>query len=171
MRKIAFPAIRTLPGILAFVLCALPMHGQTANTGAVAGTVIDPSGALVPRAAVVVIGQATGEERDLTTDAQGFSVPFLTPGNYDLTVRAPGFEPLILKNVQVQITEVSRLKIQLTISGEKKQITLSFDRRRTGLLPSESVSSSYPSWICDRRSCSTSVSFGGRLAAFFFAIV
>src|SRR6201981_663720 len=119
MWKIAIPAI-------AVVLCALPMHGQTANTGAIAGTVIDPSGALVPRAAVVVNSQATQEERDLTTDAAGnFSVPFLTPGNYDLTVRAPRFEPLVLKSVQVQITEVSRLKLQLTISGEKKQITVS----------------------------------------------
>src|ERR1700758_2577372 len=121
MWKIAIPAI-------AVVLCALPMHGQTANTGAIAGTVSDPSGALVPRAAVVVNSQATQEERDLTTDADGnFSVPFLTPGNYVLTVRAPGFEPLVLKSVQVQITEVSRLKIQLTISGAKEQITVSAD--------------------------------------------
>src|SRR5246127_826670 len=121
MWKIAIPAI-------AVVLCALPMHGQTGNTGAIAGRVSDPSGALVPRAAVVVNSQATQEERDLTTDAAGnFSVPFLTPGNYDLTVRTPGFEPLVLKSVQVQITEVSRLKIQLTISGAKEQITVSAD--------------------------------------------
>src|SRR6201987_4344933 len=121
MWKIAIPAI-------AVVLCALPMHGQTANTGAIAGTVSDPSAALVPRAAVVVTSQATQEERDLTPDAEGdFSVPFLTPGNYDLTVRAPGFEPLVLKSVQVQITEVSRLKIQLTISGAKEQITVPAD--------------------------------------------
>src|ERR1700752_1978382 len=119
MWKIAIPAI-------AVVLCALPMHGQTANTGAIAGTVSDPSAALVPRAAVVVTSQATQEERDLTTDAEGnFSVSFLTPGNYDLTVRAPGFEPLVLKSVQVQITEVSRLKLQLTITGVKEQTTVS----------------------------------------------
>src|ERR1700758_3052264 len=100
MWKIAIPAI-------AVVLCALPMHGQTANTGAVAGTVIDASGALVPRAAVVVNSQATGEERDLTTDAEGyFSVPFLAPGDYALTVRAPGFEQLVLKGIGVRITEV-----------------------------------------------------------------
>ena len=83
MWKIAIPSRRTWLRILAFVLCALPMHGQTANTGAVAGTVIDPSGALVPRAAVVVNSRTTGEERDVTTDADGnFSVPFLTPGDF-----------------------------------------------------------------------------------------
>ena len=107
-------------------LCALPMHGQTANTGAIAGTVSDPSGARVPRAAVVINSQGTGEKRDLATDAEGnFSVQFLTPGNYDLTVRARGFEPFILNGVQVQITEVSRLKIQLALSGAKEQIAIS----------------------------------------------
>jgi hypothetical protein len=58
--------------------------------------VSDPSGALVARAAIVVKSQATQEERDLAKDAKGnFSVPVLTPGNYDLTVRAPGFEALV----------------------------------------------------------------------------
>ena len=126
MWKLAIPASRALFRILAFVLCALLVHGQTANTGAIAGTVIDPSAALVPRAPVVVNSQATGEERDVTTDADGnFSVPFLSPGDYDLTVCMSGFEPLILKGVHVQITEVSRLKIQLTIAGAKEQIAVS----------------------------------------------
>jgi hypothetical protein len=104
----------------------MPMHGQTANTGAIVGSVSDPSGALVAGAAVAIVSEATREERTLTTDAQGsFSMPFLTPGSYDLTIRTPGFKPLVLQDVQVQITEVSRLKIQLTISGAKEQITVS----------------------------------------------
>src|SRR5713226_8413853 len=119
-------ARRNLLVISAFAFCSLPMYGQTANTGAIACSVSDPTGAPVAGAAVVINSEATGEERDLTTDFEGnFSVPFLTPGNYDLTVRAPGFEPLVLKSVQVQITEVSRLKIQLSISGAKEQITVS----------------------------------------------
>jgi hypothetical protein len=40
-------------------------------------------------------------------------------------VRAPGFEPLVLKSLQVQITEVSQLKIQLTIGGAKEKIEVS----------------------------------------------
>jgi hypothetical protein len=107
-------------------LCFLQMHGQTANTGAVAGSVLDPSGALVAGAAVAIVSEATREERTLTTDAQGsFSIPFLTPGSYDLTVRTPGFKPLVLQDVQVQITEVIRLTIQLALSGAKEQITVS----------------------------------------------
>jgi hypothetical protein len=110
--------------VLAF--CALTMRGQTADTGAIAGAVRDPSGALVPHAAVVVNSQETGERRDLTTDGEGnFSIQFLAPGIYDLTVRAAGFEPFILKGVQVQITEVSRVKIQLALSSAKQEIVVS----------------------------------------------
>src|SRR6266481_9615798 len=91
-----------LLSIFVFALCALAMHGQTAHTGAIAGTVSDPSGALVPRAAVVINSQGTAEKRDLATDAEGnFSVQFLTPGSYDVTVRASGFEPFILTGVRV----------------------------------------------------------------------
>src|ERR1700747_261674 len=123
MCYISLGASRTLLQISVLVLCALPMYGQTANTGAIAGTVSDPSRAMVAHAEIAVKSQATQEERDLVTDAEGnFSVPFLSPGNYDLTVRAPRFEPLVLQGVQVRITEVSRLKIQLTIKGAKEQL-------------------------------------------------
>jgi hypothetical protein len=126
MRKIAMHASGTLLRTAVLALCALPMHGQTADTGAMAGTVIDPSGALVPRAAVVINSEGTGEKRDLAADGEGnFSVQFLPPDKYDLTVRATGFEPFILSGVRVQITEVSRVKIQLALSGAREQVAVS----------------------------------------------
>jgi hypothetical protein len=126
MWKISIHASRTLLQVSVLLFCVLPMHGQTGDTGAIAGTVSDPSGALVPRAAVVIDSQGTGERRDLATDAEGnFSVQFLPPGKYDLTVQAAGFEPFILDGVQVQITEVSRLKIKLALRGAKQQIVVS----------------------------------------------
>src|ERR1700757_3152269 len=126
MCYISLGASRTLLQVSVLVLCALPMHGQTVNTGAIAGTVSDPSRAMVAHAEIAVKSQAGHGERDLITDAEGnFSVPFLNPGNYDLTVRVPRFEPLVLQGVQVRITEVSRLKIQLTIKGAKEQLEVS----------------------------------------------
>ena len=43
MWNILMHASRTLLRISVLALCALPMHGQTANTGAIAGTVSDQS--------------------------------------------------------------------------------------------------------------------------------
>src|SRR6202044_1664453 len=119
-------ASHTLLRTAALALCALPIPGQTADTGAIAGAVSDPTGALVQRAAVVISSRGTGEKRDVATNAEGnFAVQFLPPGNYDLTVRAAGFEPFILNGVQVQITEGSRGKIQLALSGAKEQVAVS----------------------------------------------
>src|SRR5271168_1083079 len=138
-------AIRTSLRIAVLALCALPMHGQTANTGAIAGTVSDPSGALVPNAAVVIKLQGTGEKRALDTDVEGnFSAQFLAPGNYALTVTAAGFESFFLKRVQVQITEVSKLKIQLVLSGAKEQVAVS---AAPSLLQTENATLG---WVIDR---------------------
>src|SRR3984957_2594985 len=118
-------ASHTLLRTAALALCALPIPGQTADTGAIAGAVSDTTGALEHRAAVAIRSRGTGEKRDVATNAEGnFSVQFLPPGNYNLTVRAAGFEPFILNGVQVQITEVSRLKIQLALSGAKEQVAV-----------------------------------------------
>jgi hypothetical protein len=47
MWNISASARRNLLLISALGLCSLPMYGQTANTGAIAVSVSDPSGALV----------------------------------------------------------------------------------------------------------------------------
>src|SRR6266851_5640108 len=126
MRKTSPCMTHIFAGISVFLFCIPPISGQTANTGAIAGTVSDPSGALVPRAVVAIYSHGIREERDLTTDAEGsFSIDFLSPGSYDLTVRAEGFEPFLLNSVPVQITEVSRLKIQLALIGAKERIVVS----------------------------------------------
>ena len=125
MLKTSLRAAHILTAIAALALCILPICGQTANTGAIAGTVSDPSGALVPHAAVVIGNGSTQEKRDLTTNADGnFSAQFLPPGDYDVTVRAEGFELFSLKAVRVRITEVNRLSIQLVVGGGKEQIAV-----------------------------------------------
>ncbi len=119
-------ASRTLLRTAVLALSALPMHGQTADTGAIAGSVSDPNGALVPHAGVVIKSEGTGEKRDLATDGEGnFSVQFLPPDKYDVTVHAAGFEQFILNALEVQITEVNRVKIQLALSGAREQVAVS----------------------------------------------
>ncbi|MFN7938316.1 MAG: TonB-dependent receptor [Bryobacteraceae bacterium] len=117
---------RTLVLIAAVTLSAPILCAQTANTGAIAGTVGDPSGALVPGAAVSICSQATGVTRALLTDSEGrFLVQFLTPGNYDLTVQAAGFESHLTSGIRVQITELSRVQVRLSLTGSKEQVAVS----------------------------------------------
>jgi carboxypeptidase family protein/TonB-dependent receptor-like protein len=108
-----------------FLACSLTMDGQTANTGAILGTVSDPSGAHVPHAAVVIASEGTSGTRELATDTEGnFSVQSVPPDAYDITVRAQGFEPFSLEAVRVRITEVTRLNIQLVLRGGKEEIVV-----------------------------------------------
>src|SRR5690242_4065718 len=69
------------------------LWAQGGATGAIAGTVIDRSGGLVPNAAVRIVDEATGQDvRKMTAGSNGnFTVTLLPPGNYTILATAPGF--------------------------------------------------------------------------------
>lgn len=68
------------------------VSAQTADTGAVIGTVTDSSGAVVPGADVEIAREATNEARRfITNDAGQYNFPSLLPGAYRITVRHAGF--------------------------------------------------------------------------------
>jgi hypothetical protein len=71
----------------------LLVHGQT-PTGALAGTVTDPNGAVVAGATVVVRNEETGQEFNTQTADNGtFNVPVLNTGTYTVTGSPPPVVP------------------------------------------------------------------------------
>jgi hypothetical protein len=59
--------------------------------GSIVGNIVDPSGATVPLAKVIVTEAATGLERQLITDNQGrYTVSNLPPGTYEVAVSMEG---------------------------------------------------------------------------------
>ena len=82
---------RFLGWCFAFLLCVAMAWAQT-ETGQITGTVMDPTGAVVPNAKVTLRGTATGFTRDGATNASGsYTFTNLLPGSYQITVSAPGF--------------------------------------------------------------------------------
>ncbi len=78
--------------VLLIALIALPTSAQL-YTGSIAGTVTDPSGAVVPNAKVVATDVDKGYAFPSTTDKSGhYLVRNLPPATYYLTVEATGFE-------------------------------------------------------------------------------
>ena len=79
--------------VVFLTLLAAAAYAQTA-TGVVEGRVVDPAGAVLPRAAVRAKEASTGTVRATLTNSDGFyEFSYLGLGGYELTVEAPRFQP------------------------------------------------------------------------------
>jgi len=99
-------------------LTSLPIaFGQSLGAGTVAGTVTDPSSAVIPGAIVTLENRQTGYKRTATTDADGtFRFDNIPPNPYSLTVSATGFS-VSQQTLDVRSSVPQNLKIALTVSG------------------------------------------------------
>jgi hypothetical protein len=81
--------------LAAFILaCLSPLTANAQSTQAtILGTVLDASGAAVPKATVTVTSTDAGITRTITTDKSGnYQFLDLNPGRYTVHITAPGFE-------------------------------------------------------------------------------
>jgi hypothetical protein len=75
-------------------------------TGQISGSVRDQSGSVVATAAVELVNDGTGQRRATTTDETGaFLFPQLLPGNYSLSVSAPGFKKYEESGIELSSSE------------------------------------------------------------------
>src|SRR5690348_10832131 len=92
--------------IVALLSLVQSVSAQTAGTGALTGTVVDPSGGAVGGAKIVVTSRATGETRTVLTDARGiFLAPALLPELYRIEVSKDGFKTLTATDIKITVTE------------------------------------------------------------------
>ncbi len=99
---------------------------QTASTGALTGTVSDPSGGVVPEAAVHVINVATGDRHDFASQPSGsYLAPLLLPGTYRIEVSKSGFKTAVLEGIVVSVTETHTVDIKLTVGEVSQSVTVS----------------------------------------------
>ncbi|MCU1332463.1 MAG: TonB-dependent receptor plug, partial [Candidatus Angelobacter sp.] len=108
---------------LLVIVTAFEVFAQSASTGALTGRVTDPKGAVVPKATITLRNNGTGQALTTVTDPEGlYRFSLLPPGQYELTVRMAGFEPLFLRQVMIQISEVRRIPIKLAVKGVREVI-------------------------------------------------
>jgi outer membrane receptor protein involved in Fe transport len=109
-------------GLMAAMI-ALPLRAQV-ETGQLAGTVTDPTGAVVPGAAVHVTNAATGATRQLLTTAVGaYLFTGLEPGTYKFEVRSSTFRPFSA-TAEVTVGGHTTLDAKLSVSGTVTEITV-----------------------------------------------
>jgi hypothetical protein len=96
--------------------------------GTISGAVTDPTGAVVPGAAVTVRETRTGTVNRTTSDADGqYVVPFLLPGDYEVTVTAKGFQTVLRKNVTLQSQEHPIVSVALPLGNTTDTVNVTTD--------------------------------------------
>ncbi|MGA1983960.1 MAG: TonB-dependent receptor [Acidobacteriaceae bacterium] len=121
---------RFLTGLMALVLvlagaAGMMAHAQLSGTGAISGTVVDPTGAVVVGATVTVTNIDTNVSTVKTTTRAGdYDIATLIPGTYTVTVAAAGFEGYKQENVTVDALETVGLNIKLTVGQATETVTI-----------------------------------------------
>ncbi len=98
---------------------------QTAVTGAINGTVMDATGAIVPNAAVTVKDEATGSVLNLISNSDGhYTATFLKPNKFDISATAPGLQSTTT-TVQVLVGHESLANLTVTPSASTQTVQVS----------------------------------------------
>src|SRR5689334_10397750 len=113
---------RWVSGVAAALTLALTLSlptqlaAQGVTTGAIAGTVTDAQGQPVEGAQVQIINRSTGFTAGSTTRATGYYLVqgLETGGPYTVRVRRIGFQPVDRNDIRVNLSQTTRVDIQLT---------------------------------------------------------
>jgi len=119
--------------ISGMALCALIFAGapraanaQDMSTGSVNVTVVDPTGAAVPDATLVLKDLGTNDVHTVTSSGKGTAViPYLNPATYSLTVTRQGFATTQFSKVTVQTNQVTNLTATLKVGASSETVSVS----------------------------------------------
>jgi hypothetical protein len=101
------------------------LFGQSSN-GTISGTVVDPTGAIVPAAQVSVAGEGVSASGKAATGPDGsYTLPNLPPGTYRLEVAASGFQTFVQTGITIHLNESVRVPVTLQLGASKQTIEVS----------------------------------------------
>ena len=123
--------------VLALSFCAPVRVAAQVAGAALSGTVTDSSGAAVAKATLVIRNVETGVARTVTTDSVGFyNAPNLSPGTYEVTVSAPGFNKQVQSNITLTVGAQQVLNPSLSVGQVTQTVEV------TGAAPAVELASS-----------------------------
>ncbi|MFY9532042.1 MAG: carboxypeptidase-like regulatory domain-containing protein [Candidatus Acidiferrales bacterium] len=97
-------------------LTAVSLSAQTTST--VTGTVLDKTGATVPKAKVELLDTAAGIANSTTTGDDGrYTFPAVRPGTYKITVTGAGFRQSAVSGVVVEVGKSALVNVVLEVGA------------------------------------------------------
>jgi len=105
---------------------SIHVWAQIANNTALVGTITDPSGSAIVGATVTAVNVATNTAYSDITNGEGYySISYVAPGTYDITVTMPGFDKVISRGTIVQLNLAARTDIALRVGATTTEVTIS----------------------------------------------
>ncbi|HLK48506.1 MAG TPA: carboxypeptidase regulatory-like domain-containing protein [Bryobacteraceae bacterium] len=110
------------------LLWAPLLLAQSAGTGALTGTVTDPSGAVITNVVVTATSTETGQSRTVSTGSDGsYRFSLLPPDTYRVRFMATGFKTAEVPSVKVNVTETPTLNYALEVGTQAEQVEVQAD--------------------------------------------
>jgi hypothetical protein len=107
------------------LICSTIALAQTV-TGSIAGTVTDPSDAVVPGAQVVAHNLDTGVDSPTATNSNGaYRIQFLPIGRYQVTINAKGFNAETIPAFQLEVLQTATFNVKLALGGASTTVNVS----------------------------------------------
>ncbi len=114
--------------LLAFTVLGVLQLLRAQGTGAIAGTITDPSGLAVTSAQVTATLTDRGLTRTAATNAQGdYLLPSLPVGNYSIKVESPGFKRAQRQGVTLTANQNVQVNLTLEIGNVSESVTVTAD--------------------------------------------
>jgi outer membrane receptor protein involved in Fe transport len=124
--------------VFLLALCTFFAHAQTAVDGAIGGTVLDSSGALVPSATIDVVNESTNAHSTATADEQGFfRIIHLQPATYTVTVSASGFSEFKAEHTVVSVGSLTTIEPHLNVGGTGQTVTVTGEAPQINMVSAE----------------------------------
>ena len=105
-------------GLIALITLSTGMALAQTTSGDLVGTIKDVTGAVIPNAPVTVTNEATGVANKTTANKDGqYRISNLLPGTYDIQALAPGFKPLTVKQIVIDLNKTATADVTLGVSS------------------------------------------------------
>jgi Carboxypeptidase regulatory-like domain len=122
-RRRAICALRLAAAILVISFLGSGLFAQT-DTGSIAGTVADPTGAVIPNAAITATNTDTGQKLSAVSNGTGdFTILAVPRGTYNVTASATGFTGDSAV-VTISVMQTQTVAFQLQPAGSTTTVTV-----------------------------------------------